>query len=253
MYDGKEGWIQTDNLTKIGEISLWAPTLKAPDDPRGGDDLDISWKSIDGASHYKINAVLSDDESVVLKSVDITRDTSFIIPDAPEGKTLKITVTTVSILGEKSAVIELPVKIMYFRINDDSIKADEEGLLITGVKENVSVSDFKAKFDNDIKVLRADGEEAADGLVGTGFKVQSIGEGGIVKGEFTVIIKGDIDGDGTVSSADYTALKANFKSASATLDEIQAKAADATGNDKLTVSDYILIKRHIQKSFDLFA
>ena len=198
-----------------------------------------------------IKATLADDETVELVSVDVTRDTEITVQNAPGGTVVKIGVATVTLQGEKWAYTNVTVKENFYDINDGSLIA--EGGYITGVKENTDGVSLKNKFNNDVTVVDGNGDEITDALIGTGCAVRSIGEGNTVAASYVVIVKGDIDGDGKVTASDYTALKTHFKSAVPTLGEAQIKAADTCPDGRLTTPDYLMIRRHIAKNFDLFA
>ena len=105
---------------------------------------------------------------------------------------------------------------------------------------------------NNHKVLSASGAQITTGYVGTGCKVQSLNASGAVAAEAIVIISGDIDGDGMVTQNDYIMVKTSFKLPTSNLNTYQAQAADIGGRKKLTVSDYIAIKRHVQKLYNLY-
>ena len=85
-------------------------------------------------------------------------------------------------------------------------------------------------------VKSANGEEVTSGKIGTGFTV--------TKGEktYSVVIKGDTDGDGSITANDYLVVKAHFKNKTA-LSGAYLNAADVTNTGRITVSDYIGIKR----------
>ncbi|MBQ7646097.1 MAG: N-acetylmuramoyl-L-alanine amidase, partial [Clostridia bacterium] len=57
-----------------------------------------------------------------------------------------------------------------------------------------------------------------------------------------IIVNGDVDGNAAVDTTDLLMIKQHFKG-TYTLDDVYLRAADVTGKGKLTVSDYILIKR----------
>lgn len=63
---------------------------------------------------------------------------------------------------------------------------------------------------------------------------------------YTVIVSGDINGDGRVSIADFALVKSNMLGNN-TLNEIQKKAADMNKDGKISIADIALIKSHILK------
>ncbi len=69
---------------------------------------------------------------------------------------------------------------------------------------------------------------------------------------FDIIVKGDINGDGKVSSLDYILLKRHVLKAR-TLEEIEAVAANIYQPEKDVINsmDYIFIKRHVLKKINI--
>ena len=60
-----------------------------------------------------------------------------------------------------------------------------------------------------------------------------------------VVKKGDTNGDGVVTSADYVRIK-NYLRGTVKLDENQKFAADPTGDGTVTSSDYVRIKNYLR-------
>ena len=137
-----------------------------------------------------------------------------------------------------------------FAFTDSSV-VQKDGI-IYGVKENITGDALNNMCANNLKVISKNGEQITTGLVTTGSKVQSLNASGGVVAEATVFIKGDIDCDGKVTQNDYIVLKAAFKLPKNDFDTYQAMAADILGRKKLTVSDYLAIKRHVQKLYDIY-
>ena len=125
---------------------------------------------------------------------------------------------------------------------------DLDGDYVEGADAGITGDALAAKFNEDgdyIKVLDKSGKEVTSGKVGTGCTVNLV-VNGETKASYKVVIGGDVDGDGEISANDHVAVKAHFKNHSI-LSEEYFKAADFTKNGKLTVTDYISIKRKITK------
>ncbi len=85
-----------------------------------------------------------------------------------------------------------------------------------------------------------------DSVLKTGYTVEAkTGE------KYTVIVSGDLDGDGVVDSTDYLKIKGCFCEI-LILDEVSAKAADVERDGKITVTDYLRIKNHFLGNYDLY-
>jgi len=87
---------------------------------------------------------------------------------------------------------------------DSNLVVDSEQSLVTGLTPEMSPVDVAAKFEGaeNIQIVDKDGNVlAADALVGTGSKIQLV-ENGEVVDEVTVVIRGEIDGNGIIDSDD---------------------------------------------------
>jgi hypothetical protein len=69
--------------------------------------------------------------------------------------------------------------------------------------------------------------------------------------DYTVVILGDIDGNGTVTSTDYVRIKSNLTGSYA-LDKVSKDAADIDNNENITATDYLRVKSHFLKSYNLY-
>ncbi len=91
-----------------------------------------------------------------------------------------------------------------------------------------------------ITVYNANGIKANDNdIVGTGYQIKL--PGGQV---WSVIITGDVNGDGKITAADYVNVKFVVLGKQQ-LSDIYHKAADVNGDGKVTAVDYINIKFHV--------
>ena len=87
---------------------------------------------------------------------------------------------------------------------------------------------------------------AKSGFVGTGAKVTVNGD------VYTVVLYGDLNGDGAINPADYIIVrKALLKTVE--LDEIQTVAAIGPKASKVTATTYIQIRQHILGTYNFFA
>lgn len=79
--------------------------------------------------------------------------------------------------------------------------------------------------------------------IGTGYIVKNLD----TKEEKTIIVKGDVNGDGEVKSADYMKIK-NYIMEVITLTEEEKKAADVNSDGTVKSTDYMKIKNYIMGS-----
>ncbi|MBO5870398.1 MAG: dockerin type I repeat-containing protein, partial [Clostridia bacterium] len=115
-----------------------------------------------------------------------------------------------------------------------------DGDYIFGVRAGTKVS---ALIDgiNDCKIYNGENELGDDDLVGTGMVVKLI-DGDTVKATYTLIVAGDINGDGKIDSVDYLLIKRSAFG-TYTLTEAMNLAGDINGDGLIDSVDYLLIKR----------
>lgn len=134
---------------------------------------------------------------------------------------------------------------------DDATIKNDSGLsfcdnYLYGIKDMVSVEKLKEKFIGDIDVFSDEGVLLSDvDFVGTGCTVD------IGSNSYTVIIKGDINGDGQIRANDYVLLK-RIIIGSYTANDVEIKAGCVGGTEFPRSVDYLIIKRHIIGSYDMF-
>ncbi|HAN21749.1 MAG: hypothetical protein A2Y15_00405 [Clostridiales bacterium GWF2_36_10] len=125
---------------------------------------------------------------------------------------------------------------------------------LTGMTDKTTLADLLSNFQSfeNIVVLDKNGTKITSGSVsvGTGSTIQYM-SGETVIEEVTVVVKGDISGDGEIGSIDYLFAKRAFLG-TVTLTETQLKAACLGGTAVPTSTDYLKIKRHFLGTYDIF-
>ena len=126
----------------------------------------------------------------------------------------------------------------------------EEGLL-KNISLNTTAKALLSQFKNKkLELLDSGGNALADtDPVGTGTTVNLYLDGKLVD-TVTVVILGDLDGNGRITSTDYLRLKASIMG-SYTLDKAAAVAGDVDLNGSLNTTDYLRIKAHFLGEYDL--
>ena len=139
-----------------------------------------------------------------------------------------------------------------YRNSKDTPEEDRTLEYIIGLDVKVTVKEFISKLDNEptmIKVFSTDDIEAIpDAIVGTGFKVQLIYEDTVLD-ELTIIVRGDLTGDGQINNTDYVKLK-NYILKKTTFNEIEMKAGDLTQSNTIVTTDYVKMKNYILKKIN---
>lgn len=123
-------------------------------------------------------------------------------------------------------------------ITDAGYKID--GNYIYGIEVNTSVNSLKEKI-KDIDVII----DSSNDLVGTGTTIT------LTKDDETytktIIISGDVDGDGKIMATDYVAIKNHIMEVKV-LEVANKKAADMNSNNQVDAGDYIAIKNYIMNN-----
>ena len=122
---------------------------------------------------------------------------------------------------------------------------------ILNVAAGTTVSNFLDAFENEVlEVVDCKGNVITGAAyVGTGTTVR-LYDGAKLVDTVTVIILGDLDGNGIVSKADTDILK-NVFLRKITLADYQTESADVDHNGMLNTTDYQRIRAHIMGMYDL--
>lgn len=118
------------------------------------------------------------------------------------------------------------------------------GNTITGIQPGVSVDKLKSGLsasNASVTVYNANGS-INTGTVGTGNVVRASNGAGAV--DYTVVVYGDVSGDGKVNSLDLLQVKRHIVKAS-TLSGVYNTAADTSKDGKVNSLDLLQVKRHI--------
>lgn len=115
---------------------------------------------------------------------------------------------------------------------------------ITNVPAGTTVSTFIEQFDNtNISLTTAIGTSLSDtALVGTGCVVRLTVDGTVVDSR-TIIVTGDMDGDGLTSATDLTLLQQYYRGYAVTI--AYPAAADLNGDGKMTRADAMVLARQL--------
>lgn len=111
--------------------------------------------------------------------------------------------------------------------------------MITDVSPETTASSFLKRLSWEATVITATGQERnPDSHMATGDTVIT----GAIR--YTVVVKGDVNKDGKVNTADYVLVKRHVMGTSA-LEGVSLEAALLSGGKTVRVMDYVLLKRHV--------
>jgi hypothetical protein len=128
-----------------------------------------------------------------------------------------------------------------------------DGSELGKVEDSTTVQSLLSQFNNkSLEVVNKDAKKISGSeLVGTG-SVIKLYSGSVVVDAVTVVITGDIDGNGKITSADYLRVKGAFNS-EFVLGDAEFKAADVDGSAKINATDYVRIKSHLSGGQNLYS
>lgn len=104
----------------------------------------------------------------------------------------------------------------------------------------ITVANIKA-VAKDAIIKKGDTVIADTANVGTGYKLTSNGK------TYTIVVLGDVNGDGKASAGDYVLIKNHIMQTNLIKDSANQNAADVNKDGKISAGDYVLIKNYIMK------
>ena len=158
--------------------------------------------------------------------------------------------------GDNQTVMELdPITVkdpdpnQLVLVSNSSYKA-EKGLL-KNVKQDTTVEALRKQFENeDLRLVDHNGTMLINSdKVGTGTVVNLYLNGSKVD-SITVVILGDLDGNGYVNTTDYLRVKA-YLLGTFSFNAAQLAAADVDTSDSINSTDYLRIKSHFLGTYKL--
>lgn len=122
-----------------------------------------------------------------------------------------------------------------------TVTEDGDSKIVTADAVNnagLTVSELKAKFENrTVAIVSKSGETLADDArVGTGCKIQVLGQKGNVLSEYTVVVPMDVNGDAAITAQDAR-LTLRTTALLEKIDAPAVQAANVDGKDGLSAAD----------------
>ena len=135
---------------------------------------------------------------------------------------------------------------------DRDIVIYEKGEYLYGVPENWTVNILKTHYSGRAYTVfdPQGGTLLGSSAVYTGCKLRyEVGIGDVK--EFTIVITGDVSGDGKVTATDYLKIRAFLRN-KGSLDGVYWLAADINGDQTISTVDYLNIKAYFFGSYDIY-
>ena len=123
-------------------------------------------------------------------------------------------------------------------VQTNKIKVDASNNIITVVPD-VTLNDLTSATKDSVIAKNQNGDTlSTDSKLATGT---------VVNDKYTVVMLGDVNGDGAVKATDYMSIK-NYIMATKELSETEMKAADVNNDNSIKATDYMKIKNYIMGS-----
>lgn len=161
-----------------------------------------------------------------------------------------VSANDVQIVFESGTNIPLPERVESTKTQQEvlqQLQVNNTDNCLTGFAEgsNVSAAITKVReLDGNIQICvkRADGSAVADGSVATGMVITITTGGSTV--DYSVVLRGDVNGDGRMSALDYVMVRKYLDSATS-LEGAYYKGADTNGDGNVSALDYVILRNHL--------
>lgn len=120
---------------------------------------------------------------------------------------------------------------------------------LTGFSVGGDVSTLIAKvraLDSSISIVikKSNGTQVTSGIIATGMTISITTQGRTVN--YSVVVRGDVSGDGKQSALDYVILR-NYLDKKSTLNGAYLKSADSSRDGKVSALDYVVLRNHLDR------
>ena len=197
--------------------------------------LDINTNSIEiDATKVYSGSVVTGTGSVSLKGANQ------VIPITVTAKNGDVRVYNINITrsGEVALSISEILRTLEIKNDGNYIYGLSIGTDISLIKKNIINKEPKAE----VVTTDKNGQSKISGIIASGdkIKIKTASE----EKEYTIIIYGDVNGDGKIAASDYVLIKNHIMDVKK-LNNFELVCADANKDGKVAASDYVTIKNHI--------
>lgn len=128
-----------------------------------------------------------------------------------------------------------------------NVSVDENTGILTGISEGMTVDTLKSCFqvnNGSVQILDSAGNQKS-GAVGSGDRIRILNRNGQLYKEFTAVLYGDVNGDGSINMKDAYLIKRDILGEGKLTGAYQTAGDVSRNGDGITVKDAYIIKRHI--------
>lgn len=154
---------------------------------------------------------------------------------------------------ELSKVAYLPSAEYRLKPLEEYSKISISNDFVYGLSDRLTVAEVVSMFMyfDHVGIIYDGNDLIPSEIVGTGSVIYIMNDNNKMVEDAEIVIKGDINGDGRVTTLDYLKVKKQFGEGVSFTGAI-FKAADIDDNGNITTGDYLKIKRHFDKTYDLY-
>ena len=230
-------------------LTVTAPTVSCPTQIYHGDTGSVSWTAVTNATSYNYK-VVHNNGTVVAEANGVT-ERSFTIPAVADGSSLTVTVTAVGPANSMTTTKNITLKSKApqdITSSKSEIVKDETSKAFRGFSEKTTASSILDSFKEDnsfLVVYNAEGKEVSStDIVCTGYTVNVINNGTVTV-TYSLVVTGDVNGDGMASSLDYVTVSQALKK-QIVLKGAYALALDFDNDKNVSSLDLIALSQYLK-------
>jgi len=219
------------DLSLNGEYFFKEPTTKTSFDIN----LDINTTSVEiAASKVYSGSVVTGTGTVALKGV---KETIPVTVTAQNGD-VRVYNINITRTGDEAIAISEILRLANIKNDGSYMFGFTLGTDISAIKKLILDRESKSE----VSATSLNGVSKTSGIIASGDKIKI--KTSREEKEYTIVIYGDVNSDGKISSADYIAIKNHIMDVKI-LSSLEQSYADANKDGKVSSADYIAIKNHI--------
>lgn len=213
------------------------------------DSVTLFWESGNKATEYTVQYTTDGniwkDAAIIKLSISDEIDTAYF--EAVKAKGVRIYMTAYESTKFAPRLYELAVFKSYARETPKyKTETQVKNGYIYGLNSGIALSDYKTMTDNAKAVVNPDGGAIKDDeFVSTGCIVKLDGF------EYSIVVLGDINGDGKVNSTDFMKVRKNFIGGYE-MNSVELSAADVNDDGKVNSTDFMRIRNHFLGKYSLY-
>ncbi len=171
---------------------------------------------------------------------------SGLLPNTEYSIYMRKTETATHKASEQSSSLKVTTNLGHpTSIVSSAYNINSQGSIISKIETGHTVEALLSSITGNefVKVYNGTSVVSASGVLCTGYVVKLEAEGKVLQ-TLTVVVTGDINGDGKITLTDYVQLRSHLIGKS-TLKSCYFHAADINGDGNVTLTDYVKMKSHL--------